>query len=131
MLTRGAPRMATTQTRGGCLSLFLGAAMFSSLGYALRDLYTLATVSALDGLSRVALPATTALGVAVFVCALALWHWRKWGLYGYVALTFLQLGVLLMYYAWFDRELIVAALGSVVRMAVLLALLRPVWQRLR
>jgi hypothetical protein len=66
-------------------------------------------------------------GLALFVCALAIWKWKRWGVYGFAAGT-----VVLFVSSFFQGKLSIASvfLGLAIVLAILIRLVRPVWQKM-
>jgi hypothetical protein len=110
--------------RGGCLSVLL---VLMLIANPLTGLYYLAFGSAV----RQALPnlpawALLVLGILAFgnfACALAVWRWKKWGIYGFAASSLVIFLINASYIG-----VLTAALG-LLGIAILALLVRPLWSR--
>jgi uncharacterized membrane protein (DUF2068 family) len=74
------------QKRGGCLTTFL---VLMLIANPLTALYYLvagdAVRQALPALPTWGIPVLAALGILNAVFAIGVWHWQRWGAYGFIA----------------------------------------------
>ena len=111
--------------RGGCLTAWLILMLIANPLVAVYYLAAGHTVKqALPNLPEYAIPLLIFLGIANFVFALAIWSWKKWGMYGFAcsaAIAFIinltNLGV-------------GPSLLGLVGVGILVALVSPVWKQM-
>ncbi|MBU0511872.1 MAG: hypothetical protein KJ638_09265 [Chloroflexi bacterium] len=125
--------MTTTESperkRGGCLTAFLVLMLVVSPLYVLVGLLpTSEEVSELlPKWPQWAILLMGLLGLANFVFALAIWKWKRWGVYGFAgaAIVFFVANVIRggvgIYGAFF---------GLAITIGILVRLVRPVWQEM-
>jgi hypothetical protein len=114
----------TTPVRGGCLSTFLVLMLiFNGLIILLYGFFLLSGRALLPAAPPWALPALLLLGAVNLVSAVALWRWRRWGLYALVASSLVVLGVNLS----LGQSIPLCFLG-LLGPVILLLLIRPVWK---
>jgi hypothetical protein len=109
--------------RGGCLTAFLILMLVVNPLTGLYYLFAGSSLSqSLPSLPGWAVPALGVLALVNFVFALAIWNWKKWGVYGFAAssaivfvINLISLGLL-------------PALTGLVGLGLLAYLLRGVWQ---
>ena len=121
MDTTGVPE----RKRGGCLTAWLILMMVFN---PLVTIYYLVSGSAIQN----SMPAYPSWGIPVMIvltlvnlaCAIALWGWRKWGLYGLIAssLVAFLINVFTLGFA--------ASVSGLVGIVIMIALVRPVWKQM-
>ncbi|MGD0526481.1 MAG: hypothetical protein ABSE49_15140 [Polyangiaceae bacterium] len=112
--------------RGGCLTAFLVLVLIANplvaLGYFLAG-------DAMNAVTRGHDWARPVLGLMCLVnvaCAVGVWRFKRWGVYGFVAMAALGLVVNLTLGVGVG-----SFLGAFVGPAILVALVRPLWSRFR
>jgi hypothetical protein len=115
--------METTKPeRGGCLTAFLIFMLILNPLTALYYLFSGSTLrQALPTLPAWAIPTLAILAIANFVFALAIWKWKKWGLYGFAATSLIVFVINLISIGFFP------ALSGLIGLGLLVFLLRNVW----
>ena len=113
-------------SRGGCLSVFLIAVMIINPLTSLSYIVLAPRIAqALPYFPTWALPVLIGLGLANFIFAVAVWKWKKWGVYGFAAVSLVALAINLnLHVAGVFKYL--GLLGPV----VLIILVRPQWKRM-
>jgi len=120
------PMAQGPKKRGGCLTAFLIAVMVINPLVGLY--YLLASSQVKDAVPSMpdwALPALIIMCFFNFVCAIAIWNWKKWGFYGFLASSIIAFVVNLS-----TGIPIYQSIFGLVGLAILFALLRPVWDEL-
>lgn len=108
--------------RGGCLTAFLILALVVNPLLGLYYLVQGATISQmLPNVPTWIIPVLGVLSLVNFGFIIAIWRWKKWGVYGFVGLTAIVLVINLLTIG------ITAIPAGVLSLAVLGFLLRPVW----
>jgi hypothetical protein len=86
--------------RGGCLSLWLivnaaiiGIGVFTFCGLFFRTYSRDIRFDRLPANLQTYVIVGLALMVGWGICLIAIWYWKKWGVYGFVLLSFLSLGL--------------------------------------
>lgn len=119
----------TKNKRGGCLTVFLIAVLVISPLYIIIGLFppSAGTMQYLPKWSSWAIYGMALLGVVNLVSAIAMWKWKKWGVIGFAVaiLGFFTLNILRG-----GVSLPGALLGIVIGFAILIRLVRPVWQKM-
>ncbi len=111
--------------RGGCLTAFLILMMIANPLTALSYLFAGSTISeSLPDLPAWVIPVLGLLALANFVFAIAIWNWKKWGVYGFAGSTAVALLVNLISIG------ILGSLFGLIGIAILTFLLRPVWNQM-
>jgi hypothetical protein len=110
------------QKRGGCLTAFLMFALTSNPFIAL--FYLLIAPAIQRDFRQVAwvVPVSVFGAIVSFVLALAIWKWKKWGVYGYAASYII--GIIISLSSGLP---IYSALLGLLGLAILISLVRPVW----
>jgi len=104
--------------RSGCLTAFLALAI---VGNPLLALFTWAMASDAPASMQSALVFGGLLNMACLGFAIAIWQWKRWGVYGYV----ISLGLfILLNFATGDIAL---GLRGLIPIAILIALVNPIW----
>jgi len=115
--------------RGGCLTAFLIVVLVVSPLYVLVALLPMSAEAqrSLSNWPQWAIYMLGLVGLALFVCAFAIWKWKRWGVYGFAVAT-----VVFLVSSFFQGKLSIAAavLGFGIVMAILIRLVRPVWQKM-
>jgi hypothetical protein len=116
---------STERKRGGCLTAFL---ILMLIGNPLAGLYYLLAGStvrqSLPTLPEWAIPVLGLLALANFVFAIAIWKWKRWGVYGFVGSSLVAFLVNLIGIG------ILVALFGLVGVVILAFLLRPIWHQM-
>ncbi len=115
--------------RGGCLTAFLITTLVVSPLYVIVALLPMSAEAqqSLPNWPQWAIYMLGLVGLALFVCAFAIWKWKRWGVYGFAAATVVFLASSVLQ----GKLSIVAALfGLGIVMAILVSLVRPVWQKM-
>ena len=111
--------------RGGCLTAWLMLMLILNPLVAIYYLVAGGTVrQALPGLPPWVLPVLTVFGIANFVFALAVWNWKKWGMYGFVGSSAV---VFFINAATLGTGRAIIGLVGVI---ILAALVRPIWKQM-
>jgi len=113
--------------RGGCLTAFLMFALTISPLIGLSYLLIASEIQRLlPSVPGWVVPVYSFVAIADFVFALAIWKWKKWGVYGYAAtyiiVIIINLSVGLPIYG---------ALLGLAGLAIFVSLIRPVWAHLK
>ncbi len=119
----------TERKRGGCLTAFLVLMLVVSPLYVLVGLLpTSEGVSqSLTKWPQWAILMMGLLGLANFVFALAIWKWKRWGVYGFTgaAIVFFIANVIRGGVSIYG-----ALFGLALAIGILVRLVRPVWQKM-
>ena len=119
------PAQPMQPKRGGCLTAFLIVMLIANPLVAIYYFVAGSTVSqSLPNLPEWTVPALGIIGIANFAFAVAIWKWKKWGMYGFVisaGITFLinAIGINIL-----------TALFGLIGVALLAFLLRQVWSQM-
>lgn len=91
------PRTADQLARGGLLNILLSLITFGAIiGFALNALGFIALKRAIGTSSELAVSSALIMKQVIFAtllsgvrlgCAMGMWSWKKWGVYGYVAIS--------------------------------------------
>lgn len=115
----------TTKKRGGCLTAMLIVMIVLNPLFGLYYFVSGESLSAaLPGLPEIFLPILGVVGFANLAFALAIWNWKKWGVYGFVATA---LGVFIINAVYINP---MSAISGLVGVGLLLALVIPNWKQM-
>lgn len=112
--------------RGGCLSAFL--IMVMVVNPMVSIVYFLAgdwVAKSNPGMPGWAIPLLALFGLFNAACAVAIWRWKRWGVYGFVASAVVALTVNLA-----SGIPPTGAMSGLVGVIILIALVRPIWDHL-
>ena len=74
-----------TRERGGCLTAWLVFALIVNVFSGAYYMFSSSMIQeTMPNFSDGAIPVTGVIAVVNFVCMLAIWYWKKWGMYGAV-----------------------------------------------
>lgn len=120
---------STERKLGGCLTAFLIFMLVLSPLYAIVGLILPSAVTSqyLTKWPQWAIYVMGLLGLVNFVSAIAIWKWKKWGVFGcgFAAVLFFVLSVMRGAVSVFG-----AFFGLLISLAILVRLVRPVWQKM-
>jgi hypothetical protein len=88
-----AERHVGAKYRGGCLTAFLVLMMIANPLVGLMYLVTGDTIERTLHAPDWAIPLLTVLSLVNFACAIGIWKWKKWGVFGAVAMAAIGLVV--------------------------------------
>ncbi len=124
-MTSTEPIINTQPKRGGCLTTFL---IFMLVVNLLVGIYYFAAGSsvaqALPNMPAWVILLLGAIGIANFIFAIAIWKWKKWGMYGFASsaiITFLINATFIN---------VLSAIFGLVGVGILAFLLQQVWSQM-
>ncbi|GAB6188035.1 hypothetical protein [Thermopirellula anaerolimosa] len=133
--------------RGGCLTAFLVVALLANLWGGCYELFAGARVrEVFSSLPAWVVSVAGLLALANCVFTIAIWKWKKWGVYGFAASVAVMSLINTAAFGVFEplpagmhptsvflvRALQIAiSLSGLVGLAILLVLLRPVWREMK
>lgn len=120
----------TQNKRGGCLTIFLIVLLIVS------PLYILISIIPPSEQLKESLPNWPVwamylmglLGLVNLVSAIAMWKWKKWGAFGFASALTIFFGMSVLRGA---ISIQAALFGIVISIAVLVRILKPVWQKMK
>jgi hypothetical protein len=120
---------STERKRGGCLTAFLVLMLVVSPLYALLPLMPMSegTKQILPKWPEWAIFLMGLLGLANFVFAIAIWKWKRWGVYGFAGTA------IAFFVASIVREaigILAALVGLAITIGILQKLVRPIWKKM-
>lgn len=119
------PAQLVQRRRGGCLTAFLILMLIANPLTALYYLVAGSTIHEyLPNLPLWTIPCLGLAALANFAFAIALWRWKKWGMYGFAVTTAAGFVINLLY-----MGTLTAVLG-IIGVVILILLLRPVWNQM-
>jgi len=115
----------TAPKRGGCLAAFLILMMIVDPLVCLYYLFAGSTVTeALPNIPGWYLPLLILWCLIDFACALAIWNWKKWGVYGFGASSFLGFILNSIYFG------ILFSISGLLGIVLLFFLIRSSWDQM-
>ncbi len=124
-MTTPEPALTPQRKRGGCLTAFLVIMLIANPLTAISYLLNGEAFSrSLPDMPGWAIPALGVIALANFVCAIGLWQWKKWGMYGFAGLSLITVFVNAVSIG------IGLALFGLLGVVILGFLVRPVWNQM-
>jgi hypothetical protein len=115
----------TPKKRGGCLTAFLIVMMILNPVSGLVYFFSGSMISqAFPNMPVYIIPLLGVLGLANLGFGIGVWKWKKWGVYGFLASALVTFVINALYVD------ITSALSGLVGIALLMALVIPVWKQL-
>ena len=124
------PETPVENKRGGCLTFFLLFMLVVSPLYVLIALLPASFTSSSEYLTnwpQWAIYGMGVIGLLSFASAFAIWKWKKWGVIG---LAVAAIAFFVLNYSRHAVSILTAIVGIAFCLAILVRVVRPVWNRL-
>ena len=120
----GAERETGPRDRGGCLTAFLVLMMIANPLVGLMYVVTGDTIKRTLHAPDWAIPVLTIASLVNFACAVGIWKWKKWGVFGAVAMA--AIGLVVNFTIGIQP---MQAIFGLVGPAILIALVSKLWKK--